>query len=61
MRAWSSCIGGGELLPWLVIEWLRSQAEVEQFSERRSMVWVGPVFVCAFNLKGSDIIIQVDA
>ena len=24
------------------------------------MVWVGPVFVSAFNLKGSDIIVQVD-
>ena len=25
------------------------------------MVWVGPVFVSAFNLKGSDIVIQTDA
>ena len=61
MRAWSSRIGGGELLPWLVIEWLRSWAGVEWFSERRSMVWVGSVFVSAFNLKGSDIVIQADA
>ena len=25
------------------------------------MVWVGPVFVSVFNLKSSDIVIQVDA
>ena len=60
MRAWSSCIGGGELLPWLVIEWLRSWARVERFSERRSL-WIGPVLVGAFNLEGSDIVVEANA
>ncbi len=60
MRAWSSCIGGGELLPWLVIEWLRSRAGVERFSERRSL-WIGPVLVGAFNLEGSDIVVEANA
>ena len=59
MRAWSSRIGGGELLPWLVIEWLRSWG-VKWFSERRSL-WIGLVLVGAFNLEGSDIIVEANA
>ena len=59
MHTWSCCIGSGKLLPWLVIEWLRSWG-VKWFSERRSL-WIGLVLVGAFNLEGSDIIVKVNA